>query len=219
LGSQLRVWDYTSDKEHPTQLKIAQNVRGDNVDLQLDPSGQWFAFSRVSHEMGDRMSDRMSRIFVGRIDSQFSIEPIEGARIPGRVQALAFVPGRAQLAFTSEEEGNREIHFVDLNTKQIVRKLPLLLPGEKSNSSVFNLRVSVDGTRFASISHDGRRVIVYDTDSGRRLYLLPAGDGTILWLAWHPHGTQLAVARDDGDISLWNLPAVDKALADAGLVR
>jgi len=215
LGSELRVWDYTSDTEHPTQVKIAQNGQGNNVDLQLDPSGQWFAFSRVSRETGDRVS----RIFAGSIDSKFSIEPIEGAQIAGRVQAIAFVPGRAQLAFISEAEGNRELHFLDLNTRQIVRKLPLLVPGEKSTSGVLNLRFSVDGARFASISHDGRSVMICDTESGRRLYLLPAGDGTILWLAWHPNGAQLAAARDDGDISLWNLPAVDKALAEAGLAR
>lgn len=215
LGGGLRVWDFTSDKKNPTQLEIAQNGQGYTADLQLDPSGQWFAFSRMSNPT----SNRMIRIFVGRIDSQFSVEPIEGAQIPDRVQTIAFVPGRAQLAFTSEEAGSRELHFLDLNTKQIVRKLPLLLLSEKSNSSVFNLRFSADGTRFASISHDGRRVVVYDTDSGRRLYLLPASEGTVLWIAWHPNGKQLALAQDDGDISLWNLPAVEKVLVDAGLVR
>ena len=90
---------------------------------------------------------------------------------------------------------------------------------EKSNSSVFNIRFSADGTRFASVSHDGRRVVIFELASGRRLYTLPADDGAISWLAWHPNGKQLAVARDDGDISLWNLPAVEQALADAGLVR
>lgn len=211
LGGGLRVWDLTSDPKNPTQLKISQNGQGYTFNLQLDEAGQWFAFSR--------MSNRVSRLFFGQIGSQFSVEPHEANQIQGYVQAIAFVPGRAQLAFTTEKAGNRELHFLDLNTKQTVRKLPLLMPGEKSSSSVFNLRFSVDGARFASVSHDGRRVAIFDTVSGRRLYLLPSDDGAISWIAWHPNGKQLALARDSGDISLWNLPAVEKALADAGLVR
>ncbi|HEX5220379.1 MAG TPA: WD40 repeat domain-containing serine/threonine protein kinase [Verrucomicrobiae bacterium] len=212
LGNGLRVWDYTTNN-NPVQLTIAQKGQGLAADLQLDPAGPWFAFSRMT------MNYRTARVFVGRMDSEFSVEPIEEAQLPGDVQAMAFVPARSQLAFTVEAAGSRELHFLDLNTKQIVRKLPLLQPGEKGSSSVFNLRFSADGARFATVSHDGRRVAVFDTGSGRRLYLLPAGDGAISWIAWHPDGKQLAVARDDGDLSLWDLPAVEKALADAGLAR
>jgi WD40 repeat protein len=176
------------------------------------------------------MSNRLARIFVGQINHELSAEPFEpfqttqlqGPQLQGRIQAMAFcnvLPDRPQLAFTSEQGANRELQFVDLTTGQIVRKLSLLSLGEKSNSRVFNIRFSADGTHFASASHDGRRVAIFETTTGRRLYLLPADDGAISWLAWHPNGKQLAVARDDGDISLWNLPAVDKALANVGLDR
>ncbi len=212
LGGGLRVWDYSKNGDAPEQFTIVLNGQGFSADLQIDPAGQWFAVSRMN-------MNRIGRVFVGRMDSKFSVEPIEEAQLAGDVQAMAFVPGRPQLAFTSEQDGKRELHFLDLNTKQIVRKLPLLQPGEKSASRVSNVRFSADGARFAAASHEGRRVAVFDTASGRRLYLLPAGDGAISWIAWHPNGKQLVVARDDGDLSLWDLSAVEKALADAGLAR
>lgn len=58
---------------------------------------------------------------------------------------------------------------------------------------------------------------LYDVASGRRLYSLPDDTSVIWWLAWHPDARRLAVARENGDISLWHLPEVEAAIAEAGL--
>ncbi len=69
----------------------------------------------------------------------------------------------------------------------------------------------------AAANHEGRRVNFYDVASGRRLYSLPDEPIVIWWLAWHPDGRRLAVGRENGDISIWNLPEVEAAIARAGL--
>ena len=69
----------------------------------------------------------------------------------------------------------------------------------------------------AVANYCGRGVNVHDLASGRRLYSLPDDPGSIWWLAWHPNGQRLAVARSDGDISLWNLTAVQAEMARVGL--
>jgi WD40 repeat protein len=48
---------------------------------------------------------------------------------------------------------------------------------------------------------------------------LPDETSVIWWLAWHPDGKRLAVARENGDISIWNLPEVEAAIAEAGLAH
>ena len=73
------------------------------------------------------------------------------------------------------------------------------------------------GSKVAVANHNGRGVNIHDLASGRRLYSLPDDQGSIWWLAWHPDGRHLAVARGNGDISLWNLTEVEAVLAQVGL--
>ena len=42
-------------------------------------------------------------------------------------------------------------------------------------------------------------------------------EGTVYWLAWHPREPRLAIARDNGDIALWDLAKLDRHLAELGL--
>lgn len=47
---------------------------------------------------------------------------------------------------------------------------------------------------------------------------LPEGKGAVSWLAWDPSDeSRLAIARDNGDIPIWNLAHIDQALAELGL--
>jgi WD40 repeat protein len=68
----------------------------------------------------------------------------------------------------------------------------------------------------AEANCSGRGVNIYDLASGRRLYSLPDVPGSIWCLAWHPDGRHRAVARGDGDISIWNLTEVEGLLAKVG---
>jgi YD repeat-containing protein len=69
----------------------------------------------------------------------------------------------------------------------------------------------------ASVNGNGRSGDIVDVASGRRLYSLPDESGVIWWLAWDPDGRRLAIARENGDLSLWNLPEVEAALQATGL--
>jgi WD40 repeat protein len=112
---------------------------------------------------------------------------------------------------------DRCLIFSSVESRQTVRRLPTLAAGELASTYVGNFRVSPDGSRVAVANHSGRGVNLYDLASGRRLDSLPDDPGSVWWLAWHPDGRQLAVARGDGDISLWNLAEVEAVLAEVGL--
>lgn len=141
------------------------------------------------------------------------------------VQSMGVLPGRNELAYTALDEnvqrmkveGARTLHFLDPATREIVRSMPLVEPGERSTTYISNLRFSPDGSRLAAANHEGRRINLYDVASGRRLYSLPDETSVIWWLAWHPDGRRLAITRDNGDISIWNLTEVEAALVEAGL--
>ena len=113
----------------------------------------------------------------------------------------------------------RELRILRLGHNQVIRQIPLLLPGERATTPIDNLCISPDGTRLAIANGDGRAVDIVDVASGRRLYSLPEEAGVVWWLAWHPAGRRLAIARENGDISLWNLTAVEEALSETKLAR
>lgn len=71
--------------------------------------------------------------------------------------------------------------------------------------------------QWAIADHTSRRVNAHDLATGRRLYALPDQPGVIYWLAWYADSKHLAVSRDNGDISIWNLDAVEAAIKEAGL--
>ena len=62
-----------------------------------------------------------------------------------------------------------------------------------------------------------RGVDIYDFATGEMRYTLPDREGTVYWLAWHPKEPRLAIARDNGDIALWDLAKIDRQLTDLGL--
>jgi|GEM_PF-4569303 WD40 repeat protein len=187
--------------------------------LLFDPAGRWIAFAGYTSDttVGPEILIR-------------SFNPsIAGGAGPARssraVQSMGVLPVSHQIVFTARDEdaqgnrveGERTLHFLNPATRDIVRSLLLLAPGERSSTCISNLRFSPDGTRLAAANHDGRRVNLYNVASSRRLYSLPDDTGVIWWLAWHPDGRRLAVARESGDISVWNLPEVEAAIAEAGL--
>ena len=222
-GNGLMMWELTPVFQHtnlvPWEARLVMKEEGSFRNLLFDPEGRWIAFAGVTNSTSED-----PQILIRSLDSR-----IMNGGNPGQsrwpVQSMAVLPASHQIAFIARDEdvqrnrvdGDRTLHFLTPATRQIVRSMPLLAPGERSSTSISNLRFSPDGLRLAAASHDGRRVNLYDLASGRRLYSLPEETGVIWWLAWHPDGRQLAVARENGDISIWNLPEVEAAIAQAGL--
>jgi WD40 repeat protein len=219
VGAGFRVWNLSSTNTSAgliTGAQLSTNGYGRNVgntrDLQIDSGGKWCVFTRRHFSLGPRP----------RVVVQPLAPPGPAAILPfplgaGTVQSIGIVPGREEVAYVADGQNTRRLHFVNVATGKIVREMPLLIPGEQATTSISNFRFTPDSQRFAAASADGRRVNIYDTSSGRRLYSLPSDDAVIWWLAWHPDGKTLAVARENGDISVWNLAQVETALADVGL--
>jgi WD40 repeat protein len=77
--------------------------------------------------------------------------------------------------------------------------------------------LSHTGHWLAVASHSMRGVDLYDFATGELRYTLPDREGTVYWLAWHPKEPRLAIARDNGDIALWDLAKIDRQLTGLGL--
>jgi WD40 repeat protein len=78
-----------------------------------------------------------------------------------------------------------------------------------------------------SLSPDGRllaltplsaiqRVDLFDPKTGRRLYSLREDAGAVWRHAWSGNSQRLAVARSNGDVQVWNVPEIERLLAEAG---
>jgi YD repeat-containing protein len=213
VGGTVRAWKIAPTEPvaagfvgRPLVLEHNPSIAGRN--LQIDPSGRFFAFTGVNNDARP--------LFIGRLDLPGSTVAA-ATGISTRVQTLQFVPGRQELAFLVATPETRELRILRLDDYQVIRQIPLLLPSERATTPIDNVCISPDGTRFAIVNCDGRAVDIVEMASGRRLYSLPDEAGAVWWLAWHPDGRRLAIARENGDISLWNLNAVEEALSEAKL--
>jgi WD40 repeat protein len=63
----------------------------------------------------------------------------------------------------------------------------------------------------------GEAVSLLDAKTGKHLYSLPAETGRVYGLTWSPDSRRLAVCRDNGNMAIWNLEAVNQILAQLGL--
>ena len=77
--------------------------------------------------------------------------------------------------------------------------------------------LSHTGRWLAVTSPSKRGVDIHDFATGELRYSLPDREGTVYWLAWHPKEPRLAIARDNGDIALWDLAKIDRQLTELGL--
>ena len=177
--------------------------------LQMDPSGTWIGF-----QGGMRLNGRyLSGSFIRSMSPEAHLNLADSHQ--SAVQTLGFSAQDNTLVCWSMDD--RALRFWDPISRQIVRTLPTLARGESSSTYVGNFRVSPDGSKVAVANHSGRGVNIHDLASGRRLCSLPDDPGSVWWLTWHPDNRHLAVSRSNGDISLWNLQAVEALLAKVGL--
>ena len=80
-----------------------------------------------------------------------------------------------------------------------------------------NLALSPDGSVLALASASEPSVDLWNPKTGQLLYSLTEHSGTVSWLAWSPDSRRIAVTRDDGKISIWDLQRVNQILTQAGL--
>ncbi len=140
----------------------------------MSPDGAWFVCQRQEMlELWKTEAEKPER--------QWRLQPVEGVRVPGRIEPVAFANDSCRLAVPAEEGGVRLITLTDPLDE-------VVFAGQTSASLIaFDPR----GRRLA-VAH-GREVDILDTDTGRRLGALTTGGG-IQWFEWSPAGEDLALA-------------------------
>ena len=118
--------------------------------------------------------------------------------------------GQTVVALTEDAR----VAIIDVATGSQIRDFPV--PGESIDSH--QIALSSKGRWLAVISESYRGVDICDFATGERRYALPEGKGAVSWLAWDPSDeSRLAIARDNGDISIWDLAQIEQQLSDLGL--
>jgi WD40 repeat protein len=127
------------------------------------------------------------------------------------VQPLTFTPDGQSIAVLTVDS---QIAVGDAATGKGLRSFPI--PGQISEARL--LALSCEGRWLAVSSESLRGVGIFDFNAGKLRYTLPERAGSVYWLAWDPSDEpRLAIARDNGDISIWDLAKIDQQLADLGL--
>lgn len=176
--------------------------------LQFHPSGD-----RIGYEGAITRAGRsLSGSFVRDLNSVDESRLIHAHRCAVQTLGAGMTSGT-----WLHRDADHNLIVTDSEPPHGLRQIRTLSLGESVSTYVGNIRVSPDGSKVALTNHNGRGVDIYELNTGRRLYSLPDDPGSIWWLAWHPNGRHLAVARGNGDISLWNLAEVEAVLAKVGL--
>jgi WD40 repeat protein len=137
------------------------------------------------------------------------------SRILGTVQSVAFATdGRQLLAM----DANQDILWLDVATGTRVSSCQGQEP-QLERSTVITILPSPDSSKFLVTvpTPAGGAVSLLDPKTGEHLYSLPAEAGVIPFVAWSPDSRRVAVARDNGNIAIWDLEAVNQILAQLGL--
>jgi serine/threonine protein kinase/WD40 repeat protein len=162
------------------------------------PDGKRFAFmSEESMILQDFLGEKPS----------LTLAPNTSA---GSVQPVAFTPDERSVVLLTT--GNRVAVF-DAATGELRRTFAV------TGSSTGGRQIVLDhtGRWLAVTSASVRGVDIYDFGTGELRYTLPDREGTVYWLAWHPKELRLAIARDNGDIAIWDLAKIDRQLTVLGL--
>jgi len=123
------------------------------------------------------------------------------------VGRLAHPPAVAVLTLAAE------IAIHDTETGRLLRSIPLAATDNPDRL----MALHPAGRWVAASSASNRGVDVHDLATGERTHSLPDREGTVYWLAWHPTEPRLAIARDNGDIAIWDLAKIDRQLEELGL--
>jgi WD40 repeat protein len=125
-------------------------------------------------------------------------------------QALSFSRDGHRLYLALSDQ---RISEWDLRTGQVRRTIGGRVP-------VMHYHATCADDRWLAVNSSSLRgVDVYNLESGERRYLLPDREGGIYWFAWQPGAPRLAVARDNGDIEIWNLDEIEQQLIELGLSK
>lgn len=149
----------------------------------FDPKGRWL----ITGSMGGVV--RLWPLGAGER------KPVQLAKVPSAVTALAVSPGGEYLAANGGH--NHNIHFWDLKTEKEV----LTLPGHKN--TVHSLAFSPKDGMFASASEDGE-MLIWDLSNGALVKTMNLHRGPVTSLAFRPSDGTLMSGSGDHSVRRWN---------------
>jgi serine/threonine protein kinase/WD40 repeat protein len=129
------------------------------------------------------------------------------------VQCATFTPDSRQLLMLNK---SREVVTLDVATRNRVSSFPTL-EGKNAQAFDYMINLSPDGSKLAISSPSERSLDIWDPKTAARLYTLPEEAGTIYWLAWSADSRRVAIARDNGNIAIWDLNTIGQILDRLGL--
>ncbi|MBL9170832.1 MAG: protein kinase [Verrucomicrobiales bacterium] len=212
-GDGVRGWEVFSrtvgaSADQTLEARVLFHDPGAARNLHFHPSGKWIGFQGHVNVDGHRLMGS----FVRGLEPGDEPKLIHSHRFA--VQTLGISGDGSALVHRDDDQA---LVFSVLGAPKPSRSVTTITSGESVSTYVGNFRISPDGSKVAVANHNGRGVNIHDLTTGVRLYSLPDEANSVWWLAWHPDGRHLAVARSDGDISLWNLSEVEAILAQVGL--
>jgi WD40 repeat protein len=134
--------------------------------------------------------------------------PVTAPPMQSGWHGLSFLPDGDTIAYIAKS-GVAELW----NLQKDARVATLGTPGTFFSS---HMAVSMDGSLLAAMTQPDV-VSVWHVPTGKHVYSLRVEGGAVWSLAWDPRGEQLAVGQSDGGLSVWRLPIIRQALAEAGL--
>ncbi len=157
---------------------------------------------------------RTCRVYVWQLDGA-GPPRIVGTNLLMSHQAVSFGKDSRHLLVVNR---NQDVVTIDAETESEISSFPTVDPErEGTGNGLLSLCLSPDGTKLAGTSIDHLAVDIWDRNTRRLLYSLPAQKGSVWWLAWSADSQRLAVSRANSDIAVWNLKEVEQVLAKLGL--
>ena len=132
---------------------------------------------------------------------------------PGN-QSLAFVTAGNVVTFVTRDNW---LEGWDLATGKQTYRFPLNVGQDGQSRSNAQICMNPNGRWLAITTIDRRSVEIWDVESRQQVVRLPSDSGVIWRTSWSSDGSRLAVARSNGQLSIWNLPEMHRQLGTIGL--
>jgi len=204
-GSDLEIFEILQpeDEKAPPELKSIKAITGEGDAIQSlawSPDGKRLA------------AGSFRRITLLNADSLAAAGEIT-AGLAGRITALEFSKDSQTLvAADSVPTALGRLHFVDAAGPKITQTIE-----SAHTDSIFDVAVSPDGKRLASVSAD-KLVRIWDLPKREPVKTLEGHTGYVLAAAFSPGSDRIATGGDDEDIKVWNL-ATGKNVSSFGSGR
>jgi WD40 repeat protein len=182
------------------QVKLVTNSLPGGPSMQFAPNGRSLVFKTTASQ----------NLLLWNFEEGIPARQI-GSPVPMGVQMESFTPDGNHLLAVDR---SGKIVTLELPGGKEVSSFPITISNVHRDGGIC---LSPDGSKLAVDFVSRQGVDIWEPKTGKLLYSLPDEIGTVYWLAWSPDSRRLAVARDNGNIGIWNLNTLDQMLTKLGM--